>query len=451
MKNSNTWYQKMFAIIALVCSTFMFVAFSGSYAHTMDWIDVQLGNLESRTSEGRQWLQVALGQGIEVDAQLSVAVVEDIPQRIEQALVAAVSSILNSILGTVGQIFDQLLDKIQEMAGVFDSLIDQAANIKLAFQMTIWPKIEQGLSSLSIIDNILPDFVPDADVQALGDAAARLRIARVAQETQDLTQDGQTEVSGNDLQEAEQQVAEAATSACTGGSEIEGRLFDRIRGFYRTGCAAEVQEAVATAVAEDVETVEENYDNVVERAPADCQQPYTETGGALGATTGGISQIVSQAGQRAGRAIRSAVLEQVQGYADGTTIETLSPDDCEALQSSTDTALAGAQVTPPSNSGATGLTGVIQTFIDTIVGLFDKLINSIIDIALNALESVFTAFPRIFTESFNQIVGNFSSAISSTLSGLVAEFNSYEDSIKTPTIAQATTPPQDQKTKSHAL
>lgn len=417
---TNTLYSKLMAIICITCTTFSFVLFGVGYSSTMRWIDVQLGRSEVRQSFDNNWFKtVGLGQ-IDAYALDSVVVVQDIPRQIEAALAAAVSGLLNNIVGKIRELFNQLIGKIQEMSSLFASIGKEAGNILGAIHFTIWPQIEKTLSSCSIVTSLLPSTINSSIQSSVCDAVSRIRFAKVAQETADLTTSSATIPSSDEIQKAEEQLATAVTSACKADSDLAELPFAEVLGVYSPGCASDIQQSIEQAVSQDTQKVKESFQTIQNRAPADCKQPFMDFSNTdfSGSSFGGISP--SAETTLTGESISSEFLNQVYSFAQTTEIKVLTPDECESLKKSADAALAGTQVTPPSNSGASGLEGVIQTFMDQITGLINDLVNSVIKIATDALESVFQSFPRVFSEGFSGLIGNFSGAISEKLSSILS-------------------------------
>lgn len=415
LKHNPTWYQKCLAGIALFSSVFMFVAFSSSYANTMKWIDLQLGRVEMRYSKGMEWVDRAIGAGLDVDAQLSVAVVEDVPKRIEDALTAAANSFIQQALGGVLDKFQEVADKVQDLDQLYAGLGDVSGKINQALLLVTVPESEKELSTIQLVkDSTEGKNVPASVLSDLANAVARYRIGAAALKTDSPINPAGDAPSQESLNESKAEISAALNKTCQSGGGVDSLPFSNL--LYTPGCSRNAQTEIDDAVDKTVEKYEQAKVEVEKRAPDDCSNEFMNASNLN--LDGGQGGIASDIHDITGQLITVPILEAVQSVAGSMTVETMTVDECNALDSS-DINLAGAQVTPPSSSGASGLQGLVDSFISSIETLIDNLANSLVELASNALDGIYASFPRIFDEGLNAFLGNFDSAILDDLDSII--------------------------------
>jgi hypothetical protein len=417
LKTNIKWYVKMFCAMLIVSFSFMFALGVSAQKATTDVIDVKVGLKQPRSSQAMTWFKSLpdeiLGT-IKVNAQLATL---DVLGQIRDIAFAALIGLIETLVNSLASFISGILSEISKAAGVYRTVQTQINNIKNAMLISINDALERAASSEVIATKALGSSANPQRVKDFSNAVARLRFAKVEQEIA-VPNGGSSPVSTRqDIAAAEQQVATIAQQSCAGNG-ANGFFLDGIFSGY-SSCRV-TEEITAVALQNDLPAAQKAFENLTSIAPADCKTPFVDFNNEdFGAKleSGGTDLTRGSGNNLFGNTTTFG--DSARLAASNYKLTALTPDQCDAIQSSTDTALQGLKIDTPSVDNPLNYTIILQAVQAAIRAIVEALINSVFDLINDVLNKAISNLPRIFNRGpLRELVGSVSDAVRADLRNL---------------------------------
>lgn len=405
----------MFCTMLILSYTFMFAIGISAQKATTDVIDVKVGLKSQRPSQALTWLKGLpddiLGT-INASAQLPVL---DVLQEVKDALFSALFDLISSLVDKVADLITDLVESIANAAGVYETVKSGLNYTVTALNVAIFEELEKRADSISLARKALGDKGSVQDTKDLANAISRLRFAKLQAEVANDPNSPTIAPTQRELAAAEGSIAAVANRSCQNQPNF---FLSGIMSGYQVCGSDAVAEINSVSSAIDVKTQRQTLANITNNAPADCKAPYVDFNNAENPRIANNGTDLTQ-DSNSNLFANSTFTESTTLAAANFQIQTLSPDQCQAIQSSTDVSLKAFDVQPVTANNPLGFSGVVDALKKLVEKTIAQLIDNIVGMITKTISNAVSNLPRIFGSGpIGRIVGSVERGVNDSIQDL---------------------------------